>query len=169
MGQYAPVGYIYPLLLTLLVPFRSYVLERCFRPEDARHLDPVDETEEEFHDEQRMVHHVLAAGSLDEEDMAFPTRAEFRGQGLKRALMNTTRRHTIGHGDNDDILAMEVAMACIDLDLDDATKIDIVQRASKKSLGGNIGAEADEDHRIKASTSIVDLMALNNNGAAREG
>lgn len=46
-GQYAPVGYICPLLLTLLVPFRSYVLERCFRPMDVRHLDPVNETKEE--------------------------------------------------------------------------------------------------------------------------
>lgn len=47
VGQYAHVGYLYPLLLTLLVPFRSYVLEYYFQPEDIKHLDPVDESEEE--------------------------------------------------------------------------------------------------------------------------
>jgi len=86
VGQYTNVGYIYPLLLTLLVPFRSYVLECLFKPEDVKHLDPVDETEEEFHDEQRMVHHAMANGSADEEDNALPSRAEFRGEGMKRTL-----------------------------------------------------------------------------------
>jgi hypothetical protein len=156
VGQYAPVGYIYPLLLTLLVPFRSYVLEYFFKEEDLKHLDPADESEDEFHDEQRMVHHAMAQASIDEEEMAFPTRAEFRGQGMKRALMNTNRRHTIGHGEHDDVLALEVAKACIDLDLDDVTKMEIVQRA------------AQADARIKASTSITDLMALSNNGAAKQ-
>lgn len=157
VGQYAVVGYIYPLLLTLLVPFRSYVLECLFKPEDTKHLDPVDETEEEFHDEQRMVHHTLGH-STDEEDMLFPTRAEFRGQGMKRALMNTDRRHTIGgHGGaNDDVLALEVAKACIDLDLDDKTKLDIVKRATKA------------DARVKASASITDLMAMDNLGSAKQ-
>ena len=157
VGQYAVVGYIYPLLLTLLVPFRSYVLEYLFKPEDTKHLDPADETEEEFHDEQRMVHHTLGH-STDEEDMLFPTRAEFRGQGMKRALMNTNRRHTIGGngGAEDDVLALEVAKACIDLDLDDKTKLEIVQRASKA------------DARVKASTSITDLMAMDNLGSTKQ-
>lgn len=131
VGQYAPIGYIYPLLLTLLVPFRSYVLELFFDPDDTKHLDPADETEDEFHDEQRMVHHTLGH-STDEDDMLFPTRAEFRGEGMKRALMDTNRRHTIGGdaGANGDLLALEVAKACIDLDLDDTTKMEIVQRAA---------------------------------------
>jgi len=165
VGQFASFGYIYPLLLSLLVPFRSFVLDYFFKPEDTKHLDPADESEEDFHDEQRMIHHAIAQGTKDEEEMAFTTRAEFRGQGMKRALMNANRRHTIGgNGENDDILAVEVAKACIDLDLDDATKLEIVQRASKKILAGSIGAQTDPDHRIKASKSITDLMALNNLG-----
>eukprot|EP00536_Pseudo-nitzschia_multiseries_P012002 jgi/Psemu1/244187/estExt_Genewise1.C_4370017 len=157
VGQYASVGYLYPLLLTLLVPFRSYVLEHFFDAEDTKHLDPVDETEEDFQDEQRMVHHILNKHS-DDEDMLFPTRAEFRGQGMKRVLMNTDRRHTIGGqgGEHDDILAMEVAKACIDLNLDDKTKLEIVSRA------------AQADSRIKASTSITDLMALDNLGGSKQ-
>mmetsp|Transcript_9549 Transcript_9549/g.28490 ORF Transcript_9549/g.28490 Transcript_9549/m.28490 type:complete len:694 (-) Transcript_9549:272-2353(-) len=157
VGQYAHIGYIYPLLLTLLVPFRSYVLEHFFDAEDTKHLDPVDETEEEFHDEQRMIHHTLSH-TEENDDMLFPTRAEFRGQGMKRVLMNTNRRHTIGGqgGSDDDILALEVAKACIDLDLDDKTKLEIVQRA------------AQEDVRIKASTSITDLMALDNLGSSKQ-
>lgn len=134
VGQYAPVGYIYPLLLTLLVPFRSYVLEYFFEAEDLKHLDPADESEEEYHDEQRMVHHVLAQGSVDEEDMAIPSRAEFRGEGMKRALSD--KNHG-GSGEyHDDVLAVEVAKAQIDLDLDDATKLAIVERASQRNLGG---------------------------------
>jgi GNAT superfamily N-acetyltransferase len=121
VAQFAPVGYIYPALLALLVPFRSYVLHRFFKEEDMKHLDPADETEEEYHDEQRMVHENERRGSVDEEDIAFPTRAEFRGQGLKRALMNSNRRHTIGH-ESDDILALDVAKARINLDLDDIGK-----------------------------------------------
>ena len=132
VGQYAPIGYIYPLLLTLLVPFRSYVLEYFFKPEDTKHLDPVDESEEEFHDEQRMVHHVMAQGSIDEEDSAFPSRAEFRGDGMKRALSKSCS------DEKDHALGAEVAMALIDLDVDDATKLEIVQRASiNQSSSGN--------------------------------
>merc|ERR1712238_198633 len=88
VGQYASLGYIYPLLLTLLVPFRSFVLDRCFTSSDLQHLDPQNETEEEFHDEQKLVHHAMIhdQGSVDEEDVAFTTRAEFHPQGMKRAV-----------------------------------------------------------------------------------
>lgn len=81
VGQFASVGYIYPALLTLLVPLRIYILDRLFETGDLKHLDPVGETEEEFHDEQRMVHHALQNGDVDEEDVALPTRADFRGHG----------------------------------------------------------------------------------------
>lgn len=53
VGQYAPVGYLYPLLLTLLVPFRSYVLGRLFNPEDVKYLDPADGGEDDSDDGQR--------------------------------------------------------------------------------------------------------------------
>ena len=155
VGQYASVGYLYPLLLTLLVPFRSYVLECVFDGSDSKYLDPTDELEEEFYNEQRMVQHTIAKGSMGREDMVFPTRAEFSGQGLKRILMNTNRRHTIGHGENNDILAVEIAKNCIDLDRDDATKLKTIERTAEK------------DPRIKASTSIADFIVLNGMGSSK--
>jgi hypothetical protein len=107
VGQFASVGYIYPLLLALLVPVRSYILESLFEEEHMKHLDPQAESDEDFHDEQRLYEQALRSGSFDEEEVAFPTRAEFRGQGLKRALRNHQRRHSIGH-ETDDILAVDV-------------------------------------------------------------
>jgi GNAT superfamily N-acetyltransferase len=156
VAQFASVGYLYPALLTLLVPFRSYILYRLFPEEDLRHLDPVDETEEEFHEEQRLVHHAFHDGdkSVDEEELAFQTRAEFRGQGIKRALMNHHRRHTIGNGESDDILHVEVAKAVIDLDLDDAGN-----PANPMEVVKSKGDETS-DPKIKASTSISDLVEL---------
>jgi hypothetical protein len=176
VGQYASVGYIYPLLLVLLVPIRSHILERIFQQNDLKHLDPVDESEEEFHDEQRMVHHTLQHGSsdVDEEDLAFPTRAEFRGQGMKRALMNTNRRHTIGPGNtghHDDVLAVEVAIACIDLNLNITnTNADSMRTAPARRNNSVVIVREIEtnDPRTKASTSITDLMALNNLGASKQ-
>jgi hypothetical protein len=85
VAQFASVGYLYPALLTLLVPFRSYFLYRLFPDEDLRHLDPANESEEECHDEQRLVHHAFHDGdkSVDEEEFALPTRAEFRDQVIQ--------------------------------------------------------------------------------------
>lgn len=148
VGQFSPTGYIYPLLLTLLVPFRSYLLAKLFKPEDLRHLDPADETEEEFHDEQRLVHHTIAKGSIDEEDVAIPSRAEFRGEGMKRSLKTSGRSPTIGENSEEerDILAVEVATACIDLDLDDAAKVEIVKRVfSHLESTGNLDANRLEN------------------------
>jgi GNAT superfamily N-acetyltransferase len=159
VAEFASVGYLYPALLTLLVPFRAYILDRCFRQDDLRHLDPADETETEFHDEQRLVHRAFHDDcSVDEEELAFPTRAEFRGQGLKRALMNTNRRHTIGHGDSDDILHMEVAKACIDAGL---------RRSGRDRNFGHGGMDLlttvkkPSDPKLKASASITNLKELN--------
>mmetsp|Transcript_20748 Transcript_20748/g.33432 ORF Transcript_20748/g.33432 Transcript_20748/m.33432 type:complete len:726 (+) Transcript_20748:71-2248(+) len=150
VAQFASVGYLYPALLTLLVPFRSYILDRCFEQEDIKHLDPAEETEEEYHDEQRLIHHAFHdEASVDEEELAIPTRAEFRGQGLKRALMNTNRRHTIGHGEPDDILHMEVAKAVIDLDLEDE---------KHPSIFEVVTAGEASDPKLKASASITNLV-----------
>jgi len=106
VGQFTSVGYIYPALLVILVPFRSYILERYFEPEHLKHLDPFGESEDEFHEEQRKIQLAFRQGSFDEEEVAFPTRAEFHGQGMKRALRNRHRRHTIGHH-SDNILAVD--------------------------------------------------------------
>ena len=181
VGEFASVGYIYPALLTALVPLRSYLLERVFPAKDIQHLDPQEESNEEFHDEQIMIHHAFASGGgVDEEEMAFPTRAEFRGQGIKRALMNTKRRHSIGPGQtghHDDILAIEVAKACIDLNLDDSTKESMVIQRSNAANNKNktkhksnmviIPVPLTESSRMKASKSITDLMEMNNLGASK--
>lgn len=92
-----PLGYIYPALLTALVPFRSYVISRWFDEKDLEHLDPFGETEQEYHDEQKAIHVAQQPSSFDAlEDHNFPNRAEFRPQGLKKELSH--RRHTIdGH------------------------------------------------------------------------
>lgn len=149
VAQFAPVGYIYPALLALLVPFKSFVLHRFFSEDDMKYLDPCDESEEEFHDEQRLIHHNERHVSMDEEDIAFPTRAEFRGQSMKRALMNSNRRHTIGH-ESDDILALDVAKALIDLDLDDVKKLEVIGARHQAA-----------ETKVKASASITNLARLN--------
>jgi hypothetical protein len=93
VAQFAEVGYIYPALLTALVPFRSYVLCRFFKEEDMKYLDPhgSDEDEEHYHEEQRAYHLAQRNDSFDSEELNPPNRAAFRGQG-KSGLIH--RRHT---------------------------------------------------------------------------
>jgi boron transporter len=112
VAQFADIGYIYPALLTALVPVRSYVMERIFKQEDIKFLDPFGEDDDNYHQEQREIHRTRN-DSFDSEELNFPNRAEFRGQGKARALHNRKRRHTIGH-ETDDILAMEVTRASVD-------------------------------------------------------
>jgi hypothetical protein len=89
-------GYIYPALLTALVPLRSYVLTRYFTEADLKHLDPFDESEEDYREEQKAIRLAERTGSFDEEDIAFPSRAMFRGAGELRQR----RRHSIGHAED---------------------------------------------------------------------
>lgn len=99
VAQFASVGYIYPALLTALVPFRSYILDRMFDDKDLAHLDPYGETEDDYHEEQKIIHH-MENNDYNEADIDFISRAEFRGQGIKMAMR---RRHTIGHDRDDSI------------------------------------------------------------------
>lgn len=78
-------GFIYPALLTALVPVRSYILERCFDHDDLKHLDPYAETEEEYHDEQEAIH-LQKNDSFSEDEVDFPNRGEFRAGGIQREL-----------------------------------------------------------------------------------
>jgi hypothetical protein len=89
VAQFASVGFIYPALLTALVPVRSYILDRCFDHEDLKHLDPYGETEEEYHEEQEAIH-MQKHDSFSEDEMDFPNRAEFRAGGIQKELR---RRH----------------------------------------------------------------------------
>lgn len=114
IAQFADFGYIYPALLTALVPFRSFVLRRFFADEDLKFLDPVEETEEDFEEEQRLIRIAERNDSYDYEELNFPTRAAFRGQNMMNSInTNHRRRHTIGH-DSDSILALDISKAVID-------------------------------------------------------
>jgi GNAT superfamily N-acetyltransferase len=153
IAQFASVGYLYPLLLTCLVPIRSYILFNLFAEGDLKYLDPAEETEEEFHEEQRLLHHAFHDdASVDGEDLAFPTRAEFRGQGLKRALMNHNRRHSIGHGAADDILNVEVTKAIIDIELEGKSQ----NAAKPMEVITTMGIQRT-DPKLRAATSITHL------------
>jgi hypothetical protein len=123
IAQFADVGYIYPALLTALVPIRSYILDRLFDADDLKYLDPFgdEESEQDYHDEQRKFHLALLAPSesFDLEDLDFPTRAEFRGQG-RAGLLH--RRHSIGH-ETEDLkplpVSKEQTIAVLDSTVDD--------------------------------------------------
>lgn len=88
-------GYIYPALLTALVPVRSYILSRCFDEEDLKHLDPYGETEEEYHEEQQAIH-FQRNDSFSEDDIDFPNRGEFRAQGIHNELRHRHHQVEIG-------------------------------------------------------------------------
>lgn len=57
VAQFASVGYIYPALLTILVPFRSFILSRVFDEKDLKYLDPTAESEKEHLEEARKIRH----------------------------------------------------------------------------------------------------------------
>jgi boron transporter len=127
-------GYIYPALLTALVPFRSYILTRWFSEEDLQHLDPFGETEQDYHEEQRAIHEAerKGGGSLDGDDddededinLDFPNRAMFRNgpdQQLYRrraaATEHTPRTHDIifpAEITNDDGTSPDVEMRIVE-------------------------------------------------------
>mmetsp|Transcript_20933 Transcript_20933/g.45469 ORF Transcript_20933/g.45469 Transcript_20933/m.45469 type:complete len:660 (+) Transcript_20933:306-2285(+) len=98
IAQFADFGYIYPALLTALVPFRSYVLSRWFSDEETRHLDPFGESEEEFHEHEKLYHKAQHSGDYDEEDLEFITRGMFRG--YRGPTGEVRQRHSIGHVQN---------------------------------------------------------------------
>jgi cobalamin-dependent methionine synthase I len=78
-------------LLSALVPFRSYILERLFKQEDMEHLDPSGESEQEYAEEQRAIHRVARSNSFDSEEIHIPSRAEFRSKGLQKAIREQKR------------------------------------------------------------------------------
>ncbi|GKY96282.1 hypothetical protein MPSEU_000587700 [Mayamaea pseudoterrestris] len=106
------LGYLYPVFLFLLVPLRSLVLERVFDKRDLRYLDPFgdDEAVDDYRQEQRLFHAgPPPSDSMEADDVDFPTRAAFRGQGRRghgsdRSLVHRARRHTLGDANIADIL-----------------------------------------------------------------
>lgn len=92
-------GYIYPALLTALVPVRSYILSRFFNEKDLKYLDPTDETEEELRQEIR-ARHLLRNDSFD----SAATPPHF-GQFHPNAMRNELRmRKPVG--DIDDVMSL---------------------------------------------------------------
>ncbi|GAX23544.1 hypothetical protein FisN_14Hh279 [Fistulifera solaris] len=54
-AQFASIGYIYPALLIVLVPIRSYVVSRIFSADDLKFLDPSSQSAEEFAEAQALL------------------------------------------------------------------------------------------------------------------
>ena len=80
VAEFAPIGYLYPVLLALLVPFR-YFLGRFFSPADLKYLDPFGEVEDDLaYDEVQRVIHLLRNDSSDDSDVQIPARAAFHGK-----------------------------------------------------------------------------------------
>lgn len=90
IGQFTEFGYIYPLLLVLLVPFRSYCLSQVFSAADLKHLDPFEETEDDYEEEQQKFFE--RQGSFNEADIVL----SFRGMGGRPPM----RRHSVGHAND---------------------------------------------------------------------
>ena len=89
-------GYIYPALLTALVPFRSYILDRLFDEKDTEFLDPSNESEAEYAAELRAIHMAHRNDSFDLDDaLHFPNRADFHPQGYKKDIHNHEVLHPL--------------------------------------------------------------------------
>ncbi|KAL7560838.1 hypothetical protein ACA910_013273 [Epithemia clementina (nom. ined.)] len=88
VAQFASVGYIYPALLTILVPFRSYILSHVFTERDLKYLDPSDKTEEEQEEEHRRIRHPPqdSISTVDFESDHVPHFGDFHPDALKKAL-----------------------------------------------------------------------------------
>lgn len=68
------------MLLTALVPFRLYILERyCFKKQHLQHLDPADQTQDDYYKEQRTKYLAQHDPSFDPEEIHIPNHADFRG------------------------------------------------------------------------------------------
>ena len=71
-------------------------------------------------------------------------------------------RHTIGgNGEKNDILAIEIAKACIDLDLDDSVSETSEPRPVGPPSFTDLVSLNRTDGKLKASSSIADLVTLN--------
>uniref|UniRef100_A0A7R9VY74 Bicarbonate transporter-like transmembrane domain-containing protein n=1 Tax=Pseudictyota dubia TaxID=2749911 RepID=A0A7R9VY74_9STRA len=151
IAQFASFGYIYPALLAILVPLRSFVLTRFFNAEDLKHLDPTDETEEEYHEEQRLIRETEhnAAAEVDVVALEQPHFQEFHPGDLKKRMVHK-RRHTIEKGHN--IVADSMHL---DKYLDEKTQEDpmvgrlaaVASSGSLHALNPSSGANDNEEKR----------------------
>lgn len=70
-------------MLVLLVPFRAYVLDRTFPLEYRKHLNPVGQTDEDYHEEQKALREQLRCNIDEIEECDVPHLGEFRGQHVR--------------------------------------------------------------------------------------
>mmetsp|Transcript_46056 Transcript_46056/g.111546 ORF Transcript_46056/g.111546 Transcript_46056/m.111546 type:complete len:613 (-) Transcript_46056:89-1927(-) len=91
IAQFATWGYVFPALIALYVPVRSFIVSRLFSPEDLQHLDPSGESEEDYHDEQREYNH--CEGDVDDAD-AFHGFSEFRTKGVDHDATDLRKRQS---------------------------------------------------------------------------
>jgi hypothetical protein len=94
-------GYIFPALVTALVPLRSWVVSCLFTEEDLKHLDPAGETEDDYLEEQEVFHHERRP-SLNEADMAVGFSA-FRPAGVPHSAgeMQPPQEEIVPHKRNE--------------------------------------------------------------------
>lgn len=79
-------------MLTIIVPFRAFILERFFEDIHLRYLDPSNESDEVYHEEQKEIRKAFRSTSFDSEENEFPHFGEFRGQGKDWAAAILTKR-----------------------------------------------------------------------------
>jgi len=79
------IGYIYPALLTALVPVRSYILSALFKDEDLKYLDPTDESEEEYIEEKRKIR-MKREDSFSSVGSHLPHFGDFHPDALRKTL-----------------------------------------------------------------------------------
>ncbi|KAL3939778.1 MAG: hypothetical protein SGBAC_005555 [Bacillariaceae sp.] len=91
IAQFATWGYVFPALIALYVPVRSFVVSRLFSPEDLKHLDPVGESEEDYHDEQREYN--SCEGDITDAD-AFHGFSEFRTKDVDHSADDLRKRQS---------------------------------------------------------------------------
>ena len=126
------IGYIYPALLTALVPFRSYILDHLFDEKDTEFLDPTNESEEEYVAELRAILVAHRNDSFDLDDaLRFPHRADFHPKAYQKDLHNHELLRTNPDGQAMDRVVKEDALKSTinppDMSMGDSNVIEVTE------------------------------------------
>eukprot|EP00980_Cylindrotheca_fusiformis_P007792 scaffold1669_cov129-Cylindrotheca_fusiformis.AAC.3 len=87
IAQFATWGYVFPLLIAIFVPVRSFIVSRLFSEEDLKHLDPSDETEDDYKEEQ------INLNKNDGGSSDFHGFSEFRSHGVDHNSSEFYKHH----------------------------------------------------------------------------
>lgn len=102
--SYKYQGYIFPILVTALVPIRSFLISRCFSEADLVYLDPIGETEEEVQDEK--VTYLERRASVA---ISYPGFSSFHASGYRHDMEAKKIRDAMM--ENEDILSEDVELS----------------------------------------------------------